>query len=419
MLSLRPFGPPSNGRQLVSTMDEFSGNWLTSFGPMTLSQAGETVTGTYGVSEPLNRLSGKARGRRLVFDYAEAQEQGTGWFDLVRDGRFVGEYVAREAPFPRPWHGNRGFDGVWYTTIGTLRLVQDGARVAGHLDNGASFEGRLDNGRLGFRELAQGPKGEGWLALGAGEFELTGEWKGDDGAEVIPLEGRRAMPQPRATWLIVLEAHWQRSLAEREFAFGDMLDEIFARLPHVNVRHRYFSDEASLMHWCAALQFLPEPVVLVITSHGEPEGLFVNGKIIDSRKVIETLQLADSLRLLHFSSCLVARNGGANLANPLFPVSGYTVSVDWMASALTEFTYLDMILGKGLAPEAAAEQVYRLIGFAGDDVPADCPYPAAGFQLIRRAAAGQPIEIAADSSGGGRSFLGALGDIRRRLTGQA
>ncbi len=405
-------------------MNQYTGNWFSSFGSMTLVQDGDLVTGTYGHAEPLCTLRGKLQGTRCVFDYTEPSERGSGWFDLVRDGRFVGEYLASGALHARPWHGNRGFDGLWLTSIGMLRMVQSGQRVVGHLDSGASFDGRIDNGRLTFRDLVPGPKGEGWLTLGTGEMALVGEWRGQDEAGAIALEGHRALPQPRATWLIVLEAHWQRSLAEREFAFGDMLDEIFARLPHVNVRHRYFSDEASLLHWCAALQFLPEPVVLVITSHGEPEGLFVNGRIIDSRKVIETLQLADSLRLLHFSSCLVAKNGGANLANPLFPVSGYTVSVDWMASALTEFTYLDMILGKGLAPEAAAEQVYRLIGFAGDDVPADCPYPAAGFQLIRRARAGQApagqaIEIAADTSGGDRSFLGALGDIRRRLTGQA
>lgn len=404
-------------------MSEFTGTWLSTFGPMSLVQDGERVTGTYGRAEPLSTLSGRVQGGRCVFDYTEPSEQGTGWFELVRDGRFVGEYLAKGAPHARPWHGNRGFDGIWFTSIGTLQMVQSGQRVSGHLDSGASFEGLIEQGRLGFRDLAADPapgmKGEGWLALGAHDLEIAGEWRGEGEPAAIEIAGRRALPEPRAAWLIVLEAHWQRSLAEREFAFGDMLGEIFARLPHVNVRHRYFSDETSLLHWCRALQFLPEPVVLVITSHGEPEGLFVNGKIIDSRKVIETLQLADSLRLLHFSSCLVAKNGGATLANPLFPVSGYSVSVDWMASALTEFTYLDMILGKGLAPEAAAEQVYRLIGFAGDDVPADCPYPAAGFQLIRRAPASQGVMVAAaHNGGGGYSFLGALDDIRRRLTGQ-
>ena len=38
----------------------------------------------------------------------------------------------------------------------------------------------------------------------------------------------------------------------------------------------------------------------------------------------------------------------------LRPVSGYTTSVDWSGSAILEFTYLDLILGKGLAPTEAA-----------------------------------------------------------------
>lgn len=327
------------------------------------------------------------------------------------------------------WVGNRGFDGVWYTSLGTMRLVEVAAdRVIGRLDFGATFESRIENGRITFRDLEQGPKGEAWLELASDDLALRGEWLG--AGEVMPREigGQRAMPEPRMAWLIVLEAHWQRSLAEREFAFGDMLDEIFARQPQVHVRHRYFHDEASLLHWCKAIQFLPEPVVLVITSHGEPEGLVVNGKIIDSRKVIGALQHSDSMRLLHFSSCLVAKDGGAGLANPLFPVSGYTNSVDWMASALTEFTYLDMILGKGLAPEAAADQVYRLIGFSGAEVAPDCPYPPAGFRFVRRGGVeGQPEEqpssaLIASAEGvreGGRSFLDKLDGLRRRFTDRA
>jgi hypothetical protein len=65
-----------------------------------------------------------------------------------------------------------------------------------------------------------------------------------------------------------------------------------------------------------------------------------------------------------------------------FPISGYDRSVDWAASALIEFHYLDMVLGRGLLPSDAADRVLRLISYAGDkDVPGS-PYPAAGFRIL-------------------------------------
>src|SRR5262249_47697181 len=139
----------------------------------------------------------------------------------------------------------------------------------------------------------------------------------------------------------VLEAHWQRSLDEREFAFGSMLHEIFGRASRAQVRHRFFHDATSLVHWCRQLLFLPEPAILVVTSHGETNGLSINGRIIDMRQMIDSLRFADTLQLLHFSACLVGQDTGLALSGAPFPVSGYTTSVDWAESALTEFIYLD------------------------------------------------------------------------------
>ncbi len=41
-----------------------------------------------------------------------------------------------------------------------------------------------------------------------------------------------------------------------------------------------------------------------------------------------------------------------------------------------------MILAKGLTPAAAAEQVYRLLPFAGEQEIAGGAYEPAGFRLI-------------------------------------
>jgi hypothetical protein len=49
---------------------------------------------------------------------------------------------------------------------------------------------------------------------------------------------------------------------------------------------------------------------------------------------------------------------------------------------LIEFHYLDMILGRGLSPTDAAEQVLRLIAYAGDEKLSGSPYPPAGFRIL-------------------------------------
>jgi len=116
----------------------------------------------------------------------------------------------------------------------------------------------------------------------------------------------------------------------------------------------------------------------VIASHGVAEGLSVRGKLIDTKSIFESLRHAASLKLLHFSSCLV----GLGKERAPFPVSGYTTSVDWGASALLEFTYLDLILNRGFAPAQAAETLPKLVRFAGDHAPAESPYPAAGFRFF-------------------------------------
>jgi hypothetical protein len=351
---------------------------------MTLRQeSGDRLKGTYGRDGTENSIEGTVSGSSFAFDYEEAREKGTGTFRLKRHGHFTGEYQAEGAPGPLPWRGWRDFDGLWDTSLGRLRLFQEADRVHGALeaDAAASLQGQIAEGRLAF--TIEGPRG-----AGRGTFELdalcatlSGEWI-ERGQAAQPIGGGRVLGRPGLTWLVVLEAHWQRSLDDSEFAFGHMLHELFARLPRAQVRHRFYHDEASLVHWCRQLLFLPEPVVLVITGHGEAEGLSINGRIADMRKIVDSLRYADSLQLLHFSSCLVGQDVGQALVAAPFPVSGYTTRVDWAESALAEFIYLDMILEKGLPPARAAEQLVRLVRFAGDEEIEGSPYRPAGFRFF-------------------------------------
>ena len=204
------------------------------------------------------------------------------------------------------------------------------------------------------------------------------------------------LAQSQRTWLLVLEAHWQRSIADEEYAFGRMLGEFFARYGQIAVRHRFFDDEAGLERWCRELLYFPEPAVVVVASHGTPEGLNVGGRTINSRLVIDYLRHAENLKLLHFSACLVLKEDEpGDFAKRIqraapFPISGYTTSVDWGGSAVLEFNYLDMILGKGLPPAEAAAQLVKLIRFAGDESSPGSPYAPAGFRFFAPESAAAP-----------------------------
>jgi hypothetical protein len=362
---------------------EFAGRWFTSFGPMILQRNGSQVRGTYGPNGTENVLEGTIAEGALAFRYEEAVEKGTGWFRPKRLGSFAGEYLAEGSPHPLLWQGWREFEGYWETSLGRLRLFQEAERVHGFLefDGAGVLEGRVDQGRLAYAFRGSRASSSGILDLDPLCLAISGEWR-EKGHPVHIWRGQRAMARRGLTWLVVLEAHWQRALDDTEFAFGSMLREIFGRLSRIQVRHRFFQDEESLIHWCRQLLFLPEPAILWVTGHGEANGLTVNGRIIDMRRVIDSLRLADTLQLLHFSSCLVGQDIGQALNGAPFAISGYRTRVDWAESALTEFIYLDMMLEKGLPPGKAAEQLVMLVRFAGDEPVPGSPYLPAGFRFF-------------------------------------
>jgi hypothetical protein len=167
-----------------------------------------------------------------------------------------------------------------------------------------------------------------------------------------------------------------------------MLRAFFARSPQVSVRHRFFNDEASLKKWCREVAFLAEPAVVSLATHGSTKGASVDGKDVDAAALADSLRYAGNVKLLHFSACEMMKDRLAvDMMQSLkkhaaFPISGYTTSVDWAGSAILEFTYFDMILSRGMAPADAAEQVRKLIAFAGHKNIDGAAIPAAGFKLL-------------------------------------
>jgi hypothetical protein len=373
-------------------MTDFSGQWHTTFGLMELTQKGVRVRGRYLFHDIECSLEGKVANGRLEFTYQEPTVRGEGWFELHRNGQaFWGKWRPEGGDNWADWVGERlGFDGLWETDFGLLRLVQEGQSVHGFYEAAghSTLEGQLRGNRLNFVYQEPKARGQGGFNLAPDGMSFEGQWLAEGGEEWKPWRGGRVLPRQGQSWLVVLENPWQRFLSEREYAFGYMLREFFARVPSVQVRHRFFNNEGGLHKCCRDLMYLAEPVALVVATHALADGLSVDGKQVDVRTLVENLRYAPDLRLLHFSACLTMQDSAVvdtlrELSDQLrLAISGYSTSVDWAASAIIEFTYLEMVLARGLTPAAAAEQLPRLLPFVADDGPADAPFRPAGFRIV-------------------------------------
>lgn len=401
------------GAKAVAPARSFAGEWVTTYGVMSLKQTGDAVSGSYGSAA--NKISGNVAADKFSFTYTEPNAKGEGWFILSADGaRFEGKWRENGSNAWLDWAGKRkekapdNFTGLWKATFGKMRLHQTGNGVTGIYDfNGrAHLSGTVDGRTLKFTyEQADGEKGEGTFELSADAQTFAGNWKGAKGATTGggAWSGSRILPQPGRVWLVVLEANWERDLEEEEYSFGVMLRTFFARVPSVKVRHRFFGDETEFKRWCDELPYLAEPVYLHISSHGDKDGIHTGGKIIGAKTLAECLRDIGDLRLLHFGTCLVA---GGDIPKQLyaelgdsarFPISGYANLADWAGSAITDFTYFDLIFSRGMTPAAALKQTTRLLTFAGEHHNDGDVISPAGLVIIEPPPAKAKDEAAANT----------------------
>jgi len=317
------------------------------------------------------------------------RERAAGW-DEARATAWAAELVALQATAGDD-PGAASFEGVWDTRYGPLRLSLDGERASGlYATNEGRIEGTLSGDRLEFRYSERDASGEGWFRLRPDGRGFEGRWRAEGETRWRDWSGeRRPPPERERRWLIVLEAPWEGELAEEEYSFGAMLRAIFEHAPDVEVRQRAVLDGDDFASWCRELAFLEEPVYLFLATHATRAGLQCRAGTIGPDQVAEALQHARSLRLVHFSACealageMPEKVLAACARHPAFAgVSGYDVSVDWMASALVEFTYLDLLLNRRLPPARAAAETLRLLRFAGDAVDPKSPLPAAHFRFL-------------------------------------
>ncbi len=374
----------------------FDGMWQATFGPMELKQTGDRVTGSYsmlGVSCP---LQGRVSKGRLEFTYREGTTTGEGWFQLAADGEtFAGKWRETGSSLWLDWAGKRiegasGFPGLWSSSFGRLKLVREGDGIEGVYagEGGSTIKGKIKDGRFEFRYQEPSARGEGWFELTGGGAVLTGKWRPDGGKSWSAWNATRVSADPGVTYLVVLEARWEEDLGQQEYAFGDMLKTFFERTPNVQVRRRALSNANDLQRWCREISLLAEPVVVCLSSHGNSEGIQVAGRTIKPEVIAESLRYADNVKLLHFSSCLIMKN---QLAERLmkrlgqqasYPISGYTTSVDWAASAVIEFMYFDLVLVRRMPPEKAARQIRTIFPIAGSKPVPGAVLAPAGFRIL-------------------------------------
>jgi len=132
----------------------FPGQWLTTFGWMTLKRRGAKFAGVYQYGTTEGQITGTLVGNNLHIHYREPNEEGDGVFHLLRAGKFTGTYSAAGDPRVRHWEGERGWDGIWETDFGRVRLLQTADRVYGFYKGAGSsrIHGRTAGGhQLEFR----------------------------------------------------------------------------------------------------------------------------------------------------------------------------------------------------------------------------------------------------------------------------
>lgn len=421
----------------------FGGEWETSRGRVSLAQQGGEVQGVCWLDGEQAAFSGRTEEGRLSFSFPTGGGVNEGWFRISPNGKSLqGQWRIQGTEEWQDWTGRRvaaasvtapvadvvagdsdpftapeepaevvatalaeaavaapaadaaappQFAGLWDTQLGLLRLTQNERRVEGvyQLDGGASLSGEIVGQRLQFTYREPNESGRGWFEVANDGQLLHGKWQADGTEGEHVWTGSIVKPAPGRKYLVCIEARWEESLSEQEYALGSMLETFFARTPEVEVRCRTFHDEKDLTRWCRELAYVAEPVVLVISSHGTPQGVWVEDQTIGPAAISESLKHAATVQLLHFSCCsLMSATCATDIAGALrdtapFPVSGYTTEVDWASSAVIEFMYLDLILSRGMDATAAAEELTRLMPFAGETDIAGAQLKAAGFKLLK------------------------------------
>lgn len=284
------------------------------------------------------------------------------------------------------------FEGLWETSYGRMRLAQSGNKVSGEYSYSAlsTIDGVLEDRKLSFKYSEGETGGEGWFELSEDGESFEGEWREGGAGSWSSWKGTKVRPEKGIVWLVILEAHWESSLAEEEYAFGDMLRSYFSMgsARHVRIRYRTFHDEVDLRRWSREIKFLAEPVTLLISSHGTPEGVSVGQDVIKAEALADCVRGSHNLEVLHLSGCSMMKSEVPAKIQRLLgpeqklPITGYTTPVAWDASALADFVYLSMLLIHRMSPVDAVAQTHILAPFTREDRLRGARFQALGLRSL-------------------------------------
>lgn len=190
---------PDNQRvQPVPVADacDWTGTWSSSYGDLRLIQKGQTVSGDYANNGTIEGTLGADCALDGRFDNVRQSSSGTIAFTLDGD-RFNGIWGYDGQAQTRKWGGTRRsnvqpelvnrnmsesacvWTGTWSSSIGDLKLVQNGNQVSGQHRTNGLVSGTVDDCRL--RGTIENPSDETArdfsIAKGARRFDGTWSWQ--------------------------------------------------------------------------------------------------------------------------------------------------------------------------------------------------------------------------------------------------
>jgi len=171
---------------MVAAASAWDGEWDTNWGKMTLTQTGNTVSGTY--THNAGRIEAQVVGNKIVGNWYQSNGSGKMEFEMDSDGAgFQGKWRYNNSGTWNSWtarkaaaapSGKKTWAGTWDTTWGKMVLNQSGSSVTGTY---AFKDGRIEAQAVGNKII-----GNWYQSNGSGqiEFEMIngganflGKWK--------------------------------------------------------------------------------------------------------------------------------------------------------------------------------------------------------------------------------------------------
>ncbi len=219
--------PEPQPQPAPSGTKQFTGNWETEWGDMTLTQNGTSLTGTYDYDG--GRINGTVDGNTATGTWSEApsyqppldagdfvfvlSSDGTSFSGDWRygscdwDGDLRGSRAQQPAPTPTPVTPTGGWIGTWSTNWGDMTLTQSGSTVTGTYahDTGhitATVSGNYLQGTWSEAPSYAPPNDAGdveWTLSSDGK-SFTGHWRYDSSGAWQPWTGTKtSSPTPAPT----------------------------------------------------------------------------------------------------------------------------------------------------------------------------------------------------------------------------